>query len=1023
MIKEIVDTLTIKAEENMSKIFHNPTVPALYSLSNEVTEIEKKLVDLEGKIVWANDQLAKINNLDLISKFKEKKEDFEEQKLNLTLTKKKMDSIIASIKDFILFFIFIRRFYALSIEGENFEVRGADLSILLVEKLKKEEQSLFKEYVKGDCFSKIIQLLSFEFYQGYFQDYAKKFFTNIQNSPDSYQSSLLTLKAVFSECSHFGVHINADNLKLFFSNDIYGDIVLPGENYELIALHCLFYYEILKEYLILKPVSNNFNNLKESVILNIEKKQFKDIIKESFILKIKDLHEKLDKINEHYNSSLINKSKVMEIEINNFLISLEPLEKGIKVHKVKYRDLFTEKNKFLTNMEHLLSIVINKSNIPKFLELFNDKIRIDLLSDKVKEIENIETNEEALVHLFHALSGDEFNKCLSESSIVFISKSTYELFKDDISVLKKMELTDLIVFSFYFIFILRFTALENKLNYCKFLTLNVLTGIKFTQLDKFENELTSKTSHFLETNFKNNKKYFQCKKNLLEEIKLNLEVIEDVKRILSATKDLATFLALRLKSSFDTNPKEKTITDSLDMLQAKKKFFNFNFEKIEQHKPTSKKKPEKIIYIKKHKEIEQGQFIDFFVQSLNCLSENLSESLRHIEKTKQDVNLIFQKISLAMDQVSISVINCLSSLNELYTDNTQNLKKLNLSELLKLVEDFLIENTLIKKDFKDKLVGLISNFRLLILSLVDKVSLITDKYYNCNSEMEKILNSLSISNHPPSQFFSNSVIKQIKPKTKELFKVYIHLKDQLNFLKKIINLFKCDTDEIRESYNIIKKLDNNYQNTYKLLNKKIRSQKGLKDRNCENNDNKIPPQLLEGIKEDLEKAPEKNIEEKQSEKFNQDIETPSSSQHSQTRNSREHSLLTEIVKSTVECTKIKARLEGQYANKERAKADLREIISDKQYEDLMSRVDPLDIGRPTTIENIDNNQFQTDLTSNLNVSSPLQMDTLETNSYNPSQPGGIVYATPAPIMFFPTPSTIVVDTYRLESRTVFYPIQ
>lgn len=1023
MIKEIVDALTIKAEENMSKIFHNPTVPALYFLSNEVTEIEKKLVDLEEKIAWANDQLAKINNLDLILKFKEKKEDFEEQKLNLTLTKKKMDSIIASIKDFILFFIFIRRFYVLSIEGENFEVQGADLSILLVEKLKKEEQSLFREYVEGDCFSKILQLLSFEFYQGYFQDYAKKFFANIQNSPDTYQSSLLTLKAVFYECSHFGVHINADNLKLFFSNNIADDIVLPRANYELIALHCLFYYEILKEYLKLKPVSNNFNNLKESVILNIEKKQFKYTIKESFILKIKDLHEKLDKINENYNSSLINKSKVMEIEINNFLISLEPLEKGIQVHKEKYRDLLIEKNELLTNMQNLLSIVINESNIPKFLEVFKDKIRIDLLPDKVKNIEHIETNEEALVYLFHVLCGDEFNKCLSESAIMFISKPTYELFKDDISVIKKIELTDLIVFSFYFIFILRYTALENKLNYCKFLTLNVLTGIKFTHLDKFENEITLKTSHFLEKNFKNNKKYFQCKKNLLEEIKLNLEIIQDVKRILSDTKDLATFLALRLKSSFDPNPKKKIITDSLDRLQAKKKIFDLNFQKIEQHKPISTKKPERIIYIKKDKEIEQGRPLDFFVQSLNCLSENLSESLKHIEETKQDVNLIFQKISWAMDQVSISGINCLSSLNGLHTDNTQTLKKLNFSELLKLIENFLIENTLIKKDFKDKLIELISNFRLLILSLVDQVSLIIAKYYDCNSEMEKILNSFSISNQPPSKFFSNSVIKKIKPKTKELFKVYIHLKDQLNFLKKIINLFKCDTDEIRESYNIIKKLDNNYQNTYKLLNKKMRSQNGLKDRNCEKNDNQISPKLLQCIKEDIEKAPEKNIEEKQSEKVNQDIEKLSSSQHSQTNNTREHSLLTEIVKSTVECTKIKARLEGEYANKERAKADLREIISDKQYEDLMSRVDPLDIGRLTFIENIDNNQFQTDLTSNLNVSSPLQIDTLETNSYNHSQSGGVVYATPAPIMFFPAPPTIVVDTYRLESRTVFYPIQ
>ena len=57
MIKEIVDALTIKAEENMSKIFHNPTVPTLYSLSKEVTEIENELADLEKKINLGNNLL------------------------------------------------------------------------------------------------------------------------------------------------------------------------------------------------------------------------------------------------------------------------------------------------------------------------------------------------------------------------------------------------------------------------------------------------------------------------------------------------------------------------------------------------------------------------------------------------------------------------------------------------------------------------------------------------------------------------------------------------------------------------------------------------------------------------------------------------------------------------------------------------------------------------------------------------------------------------------------------------------
>lgn len=280
--------------------------------------------------------------------------------------------------------------------------------------------------------------------------------------------------------------------------------------------------------------------------------------------------------------------------------------------------------------------------------------------------------------------------------------------------------------------------------------------------------------------------------------------------------------------------------------------------------------------------------------------------------------------------------------------------------------------------------------------------------------MDKILNLLS-SNHSPSQFFSNLIIKE---------KEYMHLKEQLNFLKKIINLFKCNSDEILEAYTLINKLDVHYQKSYKLLNKKMRIYYNNKEKDFEKSGNEVLPQIFQSNNENIEKIPEKNLKEIQANKVNPDLEKPLSSRDTQISNSREHCLLTEIVKSTDECSKIRARLEGEYANKERAKADLREITSASRYNFLISRIDPFNyVDIPTAIINPNNNQFHSETTSCLNGSSLLQADNLETNSNNHSpQPGPPIYTTPAPIMFFHAPPTIVVDTYRLESRTVFYPL-
>lgn len=1037
MIKVLDDSVTIEPSESMSKIFHNPTIPAIYSLSKELIEITNKLALLEKKMQLGNDLLAKVDDKALILKLEKQKEGFESEKKNLNTAIVKINYLNSSIKDFTLFFIFIRRFYTLAILKQNFENLDKKKSINLLKKLKKEEENLYNEYIDGDCFSKVLLAFNFERYQSYFKKFTKIFFENIQHTSDPYVNSLLRLKAIFLECSYFTRdNFNLTDLKCFLSENIPFNIPLPEVRYELVALRCFFFYELLLEFLTLKPIMTYFTNVKNAIVLDLAVVDYKAITKDILISSLDNLKESLKKVDMKYNDFITRKSVVdKEADINQALVFYKELKDEFEIINKKSKALINNKYLKLEKMQHLIALIVNEVNLPKFLEEFNRKIGNDFSLNIIEKPDVIGTNKEALTYLFHVLCKDKFYIPVNEKISSFLNEIVKIDSKQDISILDSLEFKDFVEFSFYYIFTLLFSdfnislsAFNTKLSYSEMVTLNVFFNIKFQSLENLVKKRKTEIKKFLERKFKNIAEYNMHRKNILEEIKLNLETIQDLNRSLFKMKSLETSLIPKLNESSVPMPEKNLILSSLNSLKEKQKDCEAEYQIIEKHKFYNKSKSEskkitqnKQAEFKEKLEIENNKYIQVLTEELSCLLENLSEGLKHLGKTRQDGNQFFQKISSPIDQVSISIFKCFSSLNGLSNNKTQDIKNLNLTKLLKLVEKTVIENSLIKGGFKDKLIGLIGEFRLLIDSLVEQVNVILKKYHNCNSEMDKILNSLS-SNHPPSHFFSNLIIREIKPKYRNLIKRYMHLKDQLNFLKKIINLFKFNSDEILEAYTLIKKLDVQCQKSYTLLNKKIRIYYNNKEKDSQKSGNLVLPQPLESMNENIEEISEKNSQEIQAKKVNPDLEKPLPSRGTQTNISREHCLLTEIVKSTVECTNIKARLEGEYANKERVKADLRAIISNKQYEDLMSRVDPLDIGRPTTIENVDNNQFQTDLTSNLNVSYPLQLDTLETNSYNHSQPGGVVYA-PAPMMFFPAPPAIVVDTYRLESRTVFYPIQ
>lgn len=174
--------------------------------------------------------------------------------------------------------------------------------------------------------------------------------------------------------------------------------------------------------------------------------------------------------------------------------------------------------------------------------------------------------------------------------------------------------------------------------------------------------------------------------------------------------------------------------------------------------------------------------------------------------------------------------------------------------------------------------------------------------------------------------------------------------------------------------------------------------------------------------EDAEKIYAKKLSEKQSEKLVPSVENSLHSQDTYTDNSTEHCLLTEILKSTDECNKLKTRFEEEYINKEQAKVDLKKVIPENRYNFLMSRIDPLNTSIPTITKPADSNQSQPEIP----CPATIQADTVEANTYPSGLPVACsyvpevaFYSLPVVVDTYRLASSVVVNTYHLESRTIY----
>ncbi|HEY2567243.1 MAG TPA: hypothetical protein VGH95_06040 [Candidatus Aquirickettsiella sp.] len=1027
---DVVDRANLEAK-NMSKLIKKPTFSS-YSLSKELLETENELIVLEKKINLGKDLLVKVNDPVLISKLKKQKEEFEVQKNNLSILIEKLKLITDSIKDFTLFFIFIRRFYTLAIQKENFENKGKNISSKLITNLKSEEENLYNEYIDGNCFSKVHLALSFKPYESYFKEYAKNLFEDIQHSSDPYVNALLILKAIFYECMYFHTdNFNLTDIKFFLSENIPINIFLPETNYELVALRCFFFYELLFEFLKLRLIKNNFEHLKKAVVQELNIVNYKANTKDCLLFGLNDLQQTLHKIDKKHNEFLERKAiEDKETDVNHALNFYKRLEDEIQTINKKNKILINNKYKKLEKMQRLLTMIVNKSHLPKFLEVFNTKIGNDFFLNTIGKPDNIETNKEALNHLFHAICRDEFYTPLNQRVSSFINEQVESFSKKNTSILDNIEFEDLIEFSFYYLFTLFYpdfnaslAGFNNKLLYTEMVTLNVFINFKLQSLEVLEKTKNIRIKKFIERIFKNVTEYNQHKENILEEIKLNLETIQDIKYILSDTKALEISLLPKLETSLVPMPEKTFLIDSLKSLEEKQKICELEYQKIEKHKFINKPKSEKISKINevRHREslkIDYNKSIHTLSEILCCLSENLTESLKHIKENTQDISRSRQKISSAMGQISASIQKLSSNLSVWRNaEEMQDLANMCLPKLLETTEEQIIKNNLMdKKEYKKKLTELQKlhvRSCSLIEDLFNQVNSIINEYRNYNNEAKKILDesrAYLVEDHSKSLFFSKSMTKKVKRQiNRNLSNDYIRLKEQSSWLEKLIRLIKCDTDNrVIKLYDIIEQTDS-YEKACEVLNERM--QHCIKEKKSENDDKKVV--ILhsnQSIKEEEEKNPVRNLSEEQSEKIVPSVENFLCSQGANTDNSSEHCSATEVLRWTDECNKLKTRLEIAEANKRQSKADLKKNTTKSKYDFFISRIDP---------SNIDSNQLSQPEGSCLGDPAIVQAGPIETNACsNPPQ-----YPPQNQVMFLPdVPPIIVVDTYQHISRTIYHPL-
>lgn len=848
-------------------------------MSEELVQAKNELIILEKKNNLGKDLLAKVNDSDLISKLKKQNEECDCQKNKLINKLQKMEYIADSIDKFLRFSIFIKKFYTLAIEKKNFEDGHAKISLRLLANLQVEEENLYNQYITQDYFSKVLHALNFKKYQSLLEKYAKNFFKNTQYTDDPYINSLLKLKILFFECKHFLTDsFDLSDLSLFLSKKIPANFPVPKFNYERIGLRCFFFHSLLVSFFKKKLLTTYFEQLKEAINLDCIIVEYKADTKHTLIFYLNNLKEEFVKLDKRRIDFLLKRSENNPSTTNQELVFYKKITNEIQIISKKTKDLINNKYLKLEKMRRLLALIVNEANLRNFLNVFNEKIGSDFLLSALDNPNNLETNKEALSYLFHALRRDKFYTPLNEKISECIDKFTQIYPKDDLSILDDITQNDLIEFSFYYIFIFlyfnfntRLSALNTRLLYAKMVTLSAFFNEKFQRLDLFEKKINTETKKFFEKNFKDIVSYNAYKRNVLAEIKLHLQMLQDLNSSAGEMKSLETKLAT-LDASLVGMQEKKMMLEVLNFLEKKQQLCGVAYQTVQTHQFINKisyksKTDEKIIKLNnvvqfKDKLEDSIIAIKTLTEIVGCLSENLSDCLKYIQEITSDVKRSHQKISSALGKFSASLQRFLVNLSHCQGTKIDELVKFSLLQLLEITEEWANKNNLLEsEDLKNKITTLHERFNSPSLSIDSLIKLIINEYYQCNKKLKNCLNKLSsfFIDSPQQPHFFSRKLPEKKEKSQlyeKLIKKYFLLDKQSIWIKKLARLLKCDTDEQLFTLYTLHVEAEDYQKSYIFLNKKI-NEKNTSSKKFANKKLNVAKQIFPDLKETLSDEAEK----------------------------------------------------------------------------------------------------------------------------------------------------------------------
>ncbi len=851
MSDNIVSDLLRKEAEEISTLISEAGAPVLYSLSQDLDSKKKEISVFEKKINLANSLLAKIDNEEQVCKLIKEKEDFEAKKIGQVKLIAEIESIQHSIKNCALFFDFVEKFFKFAIKRENFEDPTKNITFQLIHKLKAEENNLYEAFVESDYFAKVLETLSFTPYQCQLESYTNNFLSSITDLNDPYNTSLFLLTAIFYKFYYFKAdNFNLTVIKLFLEKNI-PNCPLPSSAHELVGLRCFFFYNILLNYLKLKPINSNFKYLKMAIQFEFYIINFKSFIKENLSDKLQSLKKCFIKKEKKLDYFLKNKYEDTQENISKSLIFFNVLEDEIKDINKKTENLLKNNDVNLMKMRYLLAAMIKENGLLRLLTAFSNKVSNDFYLYGKKCIYDIKSNKEALNYLFQSLRRERFDLSLHKEINVFINSILGNDPNITSILLEDLSLEDWIDFSHFYIFTLCYlnfnanlSGFNNKLLFSEVLTFNIFLVTKLKIIANMKGKITKEINKFFRDKCPNQSTYVEIKKKLLEEIKLILASIQHAMQVLKDTKILESVLIPKIKSnSVLPKPDENNLLVSLKDLQEENEFFQLKYNTIREHVfPIKAKRAVKKTSIKfidnldNELEGKYSKFIGYFFEPLHCLSVNLSESLKNFQEIEKNVlsmktsSFFRQKISSSLGQISSSIDKLVINLSFcLEASEAGKLTELNLSQLLKKIDELRIENSLIKKKLlEDKFISLQQFIKGISLStslILKKVTEMIDKYLLCNEQAKLWLKNVSsyfVEETNTAAFFYKSRPKKLKHQlANKLSNDYFNLKEQFICLEKLIRLMRYDAHErIIQLYSLVVEGED-YQKACNLLKEKM----------------------------------------------------------------------------------------------------------------------------------------------------------------------------------------------------------